>query len=144
MSRSRREKRKQQNPPAPCPPTLGPAEPNAERADESSLPSISCDRLADLVIDFWRLEQRARRDSGSERLLTACERIEDRLRRLGFDVDTLQDRPYSENLRVRVIEHEPAIGARIISECLSPAIYFQGKLIREAEVVTRGTGELNQ
>lgn len=107
--------------------------PTSENQDQ-----VSCDSLAELVLDIWRLRQRAEREGTSERIMIAIERAEDRLRRLGFRTDTMQEHPYSENLRIKVIEHIDADGPRNISECLAPAVYFAERLIRMAEVVTRG------
>ena len=94
--------------------------------------------VAALAIDLWRIERRAQSGGGIERVLTACERACDRLRALGFEFQTMTDRPYSENLRMKVVEHEEADEPRRVSECLSPAVFFRGALIREAEVVTKG------
>ena len=117
-------------------PTNIPTVPQVPLADEEQY--LSCDSLADLVLDIWRLRQRAEREGVTERVMTAIERTEDRLQRLGFQTDTMQQHPYSENLRVKVIEHIDAEGPRSITECLTPAVYFGSKLIRMAEVITRG------
>jgi hypothetical protein len=106
--------------------------------DADSSMSISCDKVADVALDIWRIGQRAKADSTNERIVAAWERAEDRICRLGFKLDTMQDRPYDENLRVRVVEHEAGAGVRTIAECLTPAVFYNGVLIREAEVVTRG------
>ena len=41
-------------------------------------------------------------------------------------------------MQVKVIEHEECDQPLMIAECLSPAIYYNGDLIRPAEVVTKG------
>jgi hypothetical protein len=96
-------------------------------------------KVAELAIDLWRIEARAIKDGASDRVRAACERAAERLRGFGFDIDTLEGRPYDENLRVRVVDHEEAEGPRTIVECVTPAVYYQGSLVREAEVVTRGS-----
>ncbi|HTQ10274.1 MAG TPA: hypothetical protein VMI31_09405 [Fimbriimonadaceae bacterium] len=107
-------------------------------ANEEPAMTLSCEKVADVAIDIWRLGERAKVERPSDKIIAAWERAEDRIRRLGFRLDNMQDRPYDENLRVRVVEHEPGEGVKIISECLTPAVFFNGILIREAEVVTRG------
>ncbi len=107
-------------------------------SEESADRNLSCEKVAEVALDLWRVGQRAKSENASDRVLAACERAEDRIKRLGFKLDTMQDRIYDEHLRVRVVEHEPGEGARVISECLNPAVFFNGVLIKEAEVVTRG------
>jgi hypothetical protein len=100
---------------------------------------VSPAKVAELAVDLWRIEARARKESAGERIIAACERATDRLRSMGFVVDDLEGRPYDENLRVRVVDHEDGEGPRRVLECVSPAVYHQEVLVREAEVVTRGS-----
>ncbi|MCC6377142.1 MAG: hypothetical protein IT191_09020 [Microbacteriaceae bacterium] len=99
---------------------------------------IQTEALAELAIDVWKIEKRAKDTTSSHRVLTACERALERLTNFGFVIDTMMDRPYSENLRMRVVEHEESEDPRHVIECLSPAIFHGDVLIREADVVTRG------
>ena len=94
--------------------------------------------VAALVVDIWKIATRAKSDSAGERVLVACERAEDRLSRMGFTIDTMVGQSYNTNLRVQVLEHESGQEPLTISECLSPAIYYQDFLVREAEVITKG------
>lgn len=100
--------------------------------------SVPIAGVAELAVELWRVDSRARRDPSSERVLVACERAIDRLATLGFTLSDMKDRIYDENLKVRVIEHEEDDGDRRIVECITPAVFFQDRLVREAEVVTRG------
>lgn len=95
--------------------------------------------VAELAVDLWKLGDRARADAASERVAAAYERAEDRLKRIGFEVDPMVNRPYDTNLKVRVVGHEPGEGPLVISQCISPAVYFRGRLVREAEIVTNGS-----
>jgi len=97
--------------------------------------------FAELAVDLWKIHSRSRNDHASERVLAACERAEDHLLRLGFELDSLQGRAYDTNMCVRVIDHIASEGPLIVAECLSPAVYFNQVLIREAEIVTGGGEE---
>lgn len=100
---------------------------------------IVAERVADIAIEIWRIDKRAKKDGCSEHVLAACERAFDKLREMGFELDSLDGRPYDENLRIRVVEHESAEGPMRVSECLKPAVYYHETLMIEADVVTRGT-----
>lgn len=100
--------------------------------------SVPVAGVAELAVDVWRAGTRARREPSAERVLIACERAIDRLATLGFTLSDMKDRIYDENLKVRVIEHEDDEGDRRIVECITPAVFYQDRLVREAEVVTRG------
>ena len=99
---------------------------------------IEPSKVAELAVDLWKSHARARTDDASDRVIAACERAESRLNRLGFEIDTLRDQPYDTNMRVRVLDHVPSEGPLKVWECLSPAVYFNEELIREAEIVTKG------
>lgn len=99
---------------------------------------VSASEVAELAVDIWKVERRAIADGASQRVLAACERAMDRLKRIGIELDTLTDRPYNHNLRMRVVEHEETDEPRHVTECLSPGVLFKGNLVREGEVVTRG------
>jgi hypothetical protein len=95
-------------------------------------------RMADLVVDVWRIQRRATRDGVTDPVRVACERAVERLSGLGFELKEMVGDPYHENLCVRVVHEEGGKGKKWISECLSPAVYFQSGLIRRAEIVIRG------
>ncbi len=98
----------------------------------------SAEDVAALAVDIWKVAERARAEHANDRVIAACERAEDRLRRMGFEVDAMVGKSYDTNLKVRVMDHDPAEGPTIIGHCISPAVFYRGSLIREAEVVTRG------
>jgi|GEM_PF-1747406 len=106
-----------------------------EHQDSRSIPA---DMIASLVVDLWKISERAKSEPVAERVLAACERAEERLRRIGFEIEEMAGRPYDTNMRVHVVEHDGGEEPWSISECLSPAIYYRGELIREAEVITKG------
>lgn len=101
---------------------------------------LAVEKVAELAVDVWKIESRAKSVGENDRVLAACERATDRFRKFGFEIRDLTGDEYDTNMRVNVVEHEAKNGPLIIAECLSPAVYFEGLLIREAEVVTSGNG----
>ncbi len=101
---------------------------------------LAVEKVAELAVDVWKIELRAQAMAENDRVLAACERATDRFRKFGFEIRDLTGDDYDTNMRVNVVEHELASGPLKIAECLSPAVYFEGLLIREAEVVTSGNG----
>jgi hypothetical protein len=97
--------------------------------------------VAELAVDLWKVSERAKGDGAGDRVLAACERAEDRLKRLGFEIDTMTGRTYDTNMRARVVDHEPSQGPLVIGRCITPAVFFRGVLVREAEIVTAGGEE---
>jgi aspartate oxidase len=106
--------------------------------DDRADPILQAADMADLATDLWRIGRRAKRDDASEAVLIAHERAIDRLIALGFEIKEMEGEPYYENLRVKVVHMEGGHLRRRISECLSPAIFFHGHLIKQAEVVIQG------
>jgi len=101
---------------------------------------VSCLAIAELVVDVWKIGTRAAGQEDSGRVLSACERAMERAQRIGFTVEDPSHLPYDTNMKVRVVEHDFSDGPPKIAQCLSPAIYFRGDLVREAEVITEGGG----
>jgi hypothetical protein len=109
--------------------------PLQEHQDSLSIPA---DMVASLAVDLWKISERAKSEPVAERVLAACDRAEERLKRIGFEIEEMTGRPYDTNMRVHVVDHDGGEEPLSISECLSPAIYYRGELIREAEVITKG------
>jgi hypothetical protein len=106
------------------------------RASEDS---IGSDAVADIAIDLWKISCRAQNEGANERVIAACERAEDRLKKLGFETIDFKGQPYDSNMRVKVVEHDGGVEPYIIAECLRAAVYFRGELLKEAEVITKGS-----
>lgn len=101
--------------------------------------NISLQAVLNLAIDIWRIQRRARRDtSESSGVSVACERAVDTLHDIGIEIKELIGETYDENSLVHVIHEDGGPHNRVISECLSPAVYFQSKLIKKAEVIIKG------
>jgi hypothetical protein len=128
-----RSKRPQNSPTRPKPA-------NTLRASEGSFendpPTLT--EIADLAVDIWKLGERAKTEGASDRMIAAYERAEGRLKRIGFELDSMVGKPYDTNLKARVIDHESGEGPVVIGQCISPAVFFRGRLVREAEIVTKG------
>jgi hypothetical protein len=99
---------------------------------------ISVNRVAEIVVDLWRIAERAKAEGAGPRVIASCERAEDRIKRLGFEVDPMLNQLYDTNLKVRVVDHEESEGPVIITNCISPAVKYGGVLVREAEIITKG------
>ena len=113
--------------------------PAAQIADSDyEIPDIPASAVATLIVDLWKIGKRANSEGASDRVIAACDRAQDRLIRLGFTVEDLKGCLYNTNLRVNVLEHEGEQPATMIAECISPAVYFNGVLVRQAEVITKG------
>jgi len=106
---------------------------------------IALQECADLAIDAWRAVSRACADPQTpERVATAIMRISERMQDLGFMTKDLTGVPYAPDMRARIVE-QVGIGPpfRVI-ECLAPAVYFRGKLVRPAEIVVKGEAKDDQ
>jgi len=93
--------------------------------------------LADVAVAAWRLQRRVERENAGEGILLACQSLQFRLEEMGLRLDEMIGEVYEEQLNIRVIEHIAGESERI-SECLSPAVYFHGLLIKPADVVVSG------
>jgi len=106
-----------------------------DRNIADSNPTIEVGKLVELLLAVWRTQRRAgRAEMTPETVLVACESTLDRVHALGFRLDDMLGQPYHENMRVRVVDQEGDTNL-CISECLAPAVYYQNRLIRPAEVV---------
>jgi hypothetical protein len=53
-------------------------------------------------------------------------------------MDGLVGTAYDPSMRIRVVDQEGGSANLRITECLSPAVYRDDKLVRQAEVIVRG------
>ncbi len=99
--------------------------------------------LITLVLDVWRLYQRAQHEGVPEKVQLAIERTLERLRGLGFDWKTLEGQPYDPKAKIHVIDDRGPEDTeeRIIVECLTPAIYYREVLIEPAKIVIGGKND---
>lgn len=112
---------------------------------QSKAPVVRTTDMAEVVVDVWRIQRRASQlpdVDGAARILVACERAVERLEELGFVTKDLTGCEVVPDQRIRVVEHVPGGGPRIVQECLTPAVYYNGVLVRVAEAMTKG-GDLD-
>lgn len=96
------------------------------------------EEVAEIAAEIWKIQQRALAGSSNDRVVVACERAGEKLLRMGFKLDSLLGESYDTNLKARVLDHDPSQGPLIVGQCVSPAVYYKGELVREAEVITKG------
>lgn len=96
------------------------------------------EEVAEIAAEIWKIQQRALAGSSNDRVIVACERAGEKLLRMGFKLDSLLGESYDTNLKARVLDHDPGQGPLIVGQCVSPAVYYKGELVREAEVITKG------
>jgi hypothetical protein len=95
--------------------------------------------LINLGIEHWRLAE-ALGPSPAAAARHALRRIADFLKLCELDVRTLDGRPFDAGLAARVIDSVedaslPA-GAVVIAQTLSPLVFWRGRVVRSADVVT--------
>ena len=95
--------------------------------------------LIDLVVDVWRIRNRAVRNKATpENVCLACDTALARLNKLGFRIEEHVGEAYHENSRMCVVDHSGGDENRRVVECLTPAVYYRDELIKPAEIVTEG------
>jgi hypothetical protein len=103
-------------------------------ADDKKIP---VSEIAGLVIDIWRMTKRANTNSVPEPFLIALERTVERLQGLGFEIREYEGEDYHPNMSVIVVDNLGGEPLKIV-ECLTPAVYYGGKLVERANVVIGG------
>lgn len=98
---------------------------------------IRASEVVGLVIDLWRMQKRAEKEQIPERFTIALERSVERIYGLGFEIREHKDEFYDPHMNVVVVENLGGEPLRIL-ECLTPAVYYKGKLIERANVVIGG------
>lgn len=107
--------------------------------ERSAHPQIKVSEVVGIVIDLWRMHKRAEKEEVSERFIIALERSLERVYGLGFEIRELSNEPYDPHMNVVVVENLGGEPLRIV-ECLTPAVYYKGKLVERANVVIGGSG----
>ena len=100
-------------------------------------------QMVNLAVEYWRLSKWL--ESASKGLSAgparhALRKLEDFLKQHEFDVQQLDGRSFDPGLAAKVIDtvEDPMLakGTTIISETLSPMVFWRGQVVRAAEVVT--------
>jgi hypothetical protein len=99
--------------------------------------SIRASELVLLITELWRMQQSTHREPIPERFALALERSLERVMGLGFEIRSLVGEPYDTHMNVVVIDDRGGEPKHVL-ECLTPAIYYRGKLLERANVVIGG------
>ena len=103
----------------------------------AAVESIRASELVLLITELWRMQQRAQQEPVPERFALALERSLERVMGLGFEIRSLVGEPYDTHMSVTVIDDRGGEPKHVL-ECLTPAIYYRGKLLERANVVIGG------
>jgi len=103
----------------------------------------SLDALAELAVEWWRLERWA---NGPEASAAAparhvARRLGKFLEGRGLSVLDLTGRPHEPGLAVEVVDvvHDSALapGAELIDETVAPVVLWRGRVVRHGQVIVR-------
>jgi hypothetical protein len=101
--------------------------------------AVTRQEIADLAIDVWRALWRICDEPQTpDRVRTAVVRVSERLEDMGIVTKDLTNTEYTSDMRARVVSQDASGPPFRIAECLAPAVYFRGRLVRPAEVVIKG------
>jgi hypothetical protein len=104
--------------------------------------NVSLSSLAELAVEWWRLERWA---GGSEESSPQARHAARRLGRFlsehGLEVLDVTGRPYEPGLAVEVLDafedaRLPA-GSQVVDETVAPVVLYQGAVVRHGQVVVR-------
>ena len=115
---------------------------NLKRAPAGTIPISS---LVDLALEIWRVEGRCKKLLASDHnkddltLRFSMEKIRHSLRTIGLEIKDPFGEHYQEGLSLDVLafdcpDCEP-LEHRIVQETISRAIYFNGQLVKLAQVI---------
>lgn len=108
-------------------------------------PAVTLQEFADLAIDVWRaLARICDEQQTPDRVQTAIVRVSERLEDMGLVTKDLTNTEHTPDMRVRVVSQDGSGPPFRIAECLAPAVYFRGRLVRPAEVVIKGVASDDQ
>jgi hypothetical protein len=114
-------------------------EANYPPAGESPAGVLEVSAALPIILELWCVSLRANRNEATPpSVLSAIETALERVSEAGFEFRDMIGEPYNENMRIRVVHQDGGDLNIRISECLSPAVYYNKALIKPAEVVLRG------
>ena len=95
--------------------------------------------ISDVVIALWRAKRRADRFAETPQpVALAIQGAIERIETLGLTFRDMIGEPYDTNMRAHVVDTIEADGVPRIADCVSPGIYYNGVLVRPAEIVVTG------
>lgn len=114
---------------------------NAPKSSPVKSVGIEPHEFAGAVLDIWRLTIRVADNAVPEPIQIAVERLNDRIRGMGFEARNLEGETYQPNMKVFVVDDLGGDEPKYILQCLTPAIYFKDTLIEPANVVIGGKSD---
>jgi hypothetical protein len=103
---------------------------------------VSLSSLAELAVEWWRLERWAGGSEGSSpQARHAARRLGRFLSEHGLEVLDVTGRPYEPGLAVEVLDafedaRLPA-GSQVVDETVAPVVLYHGAVVRHGQVVIR-------
>jgi hypothetical protein len=104
--------------------------------------TVSLSSLAELAVEWWRLERWAgAAEESSPQARHAARRLGRFLSEHGLEVLDVTGRPFEPGLAVEVLdafedETLPA-GSQVVDETVAPVVLYQGAVVRHGQVVVR-------
>jgi len=111
--------------------------------------AIQLTNLVDIALEVWRLEQRCKRlqvaaNLEDSALTFSMEKIRHSLGEIGLEIKDPAGERYQEGMSLDVLAFDYPEGEphehRVIQETVSPAIYYNGQLVKLAQVIVGKTG----
>lgn len=104
--------------------------------------NVSLSSLADLAVEWWRLERWAvGSEESSPQARHAARRLGRFLSEHGLEVLDVTGRPYEPGLAVEVLDAfaDPSLprGSQVVDETVAPVVLFRGAVVRHGQVIVR-------
>ena len=104
--------------------------------------SVSLSSLAELAVEWWRLERWAGgSEESSPQARHAARRLGRFLSEQGLEVLDVTGRPYEPGLAVEVLDaFEDARlpqGSQVVDETVAPVVLYHGSVVRHGQVIVR-------
>lgn len=118
--------------------------------DAPKIRKVDLSSLIDLAIEIWRLQDRFKKlQSATGRqdpsITFSIEKIQHILKEIGIETRDYTGQTYNEGMSLDVLTFDYSVGEkptnRIIQETVSPAIFFDGKLHKMAQVIVGKGGD---
>ncbi len=112
--------------------------------------ALQISSMIDIAIETWRLHDRLKKmqiAAGREdpSIAFSVDKIQHVLKDIGIETRDYTGQPYTEGMSLDVLTFDYPIGEkpaqRIVQETISPAIYFDGKLEKMAQVIVGKVGD---
>ncbi len=112
-------------------------------------PTVHVGQLVEIAIEAWRVADRSRKLQVAAKredpsIGFSIEKIQHVLKEIGIEIKDPAGEPYHEGMGLDVLtfDYNPDASPanRIVQETVSPAIYYNGKLIKMAKVIVGSAG----